>query len=374
MKRYRVRMSGGRIGEERNGPPPVFEGIAPAKHQMPRASGIACPWPAPSTRVLVGWVDRLAGGGLGADRHDCPNLLGQLHQLLTRPVDTVLCSLMDESPEVSLNAALAHHYPAELLAGVWLMGELTGAANRWIVAEGGTRSRWLGEIREGAAQLRLRLIWLRNDYPQSEATVLLYTLLNRKLRPRRLPTEQGVLLLDAAAAVDIGRIALCDEPVTLRPMVFRDHSAGISRFVHVPAGMKLSDAMAAASLNAHGKELRGGNLLRDVPIDAETTAGSGELVIHAYLREPMRSPDSCIRCGWCVEGCPTRINPAGLLEAAQRRNLDLADHYGLDSCIECGICTYVCPSHLPLLEGIRQLQKQSDRAMKQMAGGSESTG
>jgi electron transport complex protein RnfC len=75
-----------------------------------------------------------------------------------------------------------------------------------------------------------------------------------------------------------------------------------------------------------------------------------------------------------VEGCPTRINPAGLLEAAQRRNLDLADHYGLDSCIECGICTYVCPSHLPLLEGIRQLQKQSDRAMKQMAGGSESTG
>ena len=50
-----------------------------------------------------------------------------------------------------------------------------------------------------------------------------------------------------------------------------------------------------------------------------------------------------------------RIQPAGLLEAAQQDDPLLADRYGLDACIECGICTYVCPSHLPILSGIRAL-------------------
>jgi electron transport complex protein RnfC len=311
---------------------------------------------------------------LNADRRGCPHLKDQLHQLLTRPVDTVVCTLLDESPEAPMNSALAHHDPAKLLAGIWLLGELTGAKNRWIVAEGGTPFRWLAEVREGAAQLKLRMIWLRNDYPQSDPSVLLHTLLNRKLRPKRLPTEQGVLLLDAAAAIDIGQIALCNKPVERTPLAFRDHTAGVSRFVTVPTGMKISEALAAAGVATEGKELRQGDLLRDLRIDGNATAGSGELVVHVNPREPARSPDSCVRCGWCVEGCPTRIQPAGLLEAAQRRNPDLADHYGLDSCIECGICTYVCPSHLPILDGIRQIRQQSDELNKQLSGTVEKTG
>lgn len=357
MKRYQVRLSGGRIGEGWKAEAPEFIDIMPGTNGRAPALGLACPWPAISPKVLVGWIDRLPAWGLRADRRGSPNLKGQLHQLLTRPVDTVLCTLLDESPELPLNSALAHHYPAELLAGVGLMGDLTGAANRWIVAEGGMPFRWLAQAREGAAQLKLRMIWVRNDYPQSDPTVLLYTLLNRRLRPNRLPTEQGVLLIDAATAIEIGRCALGGEPSGRVPMAFGDHAAGESRFALVPLGMTLREAMSASGLKVEGKVLRAGDLLRDMQIDGESEVSGSELVIHASLRDPAASPDSCIRCGWCVEGCPTRIQPAGLLEASQRRNPDLADHYGLESCIECGICTYVCPSHLPLLEGIRQLQK-----------------
>ena len=53
-----------------------------------------------------------------------------------------------------------------------------------------------------------------------------------------------------------------------------------------------------------------------------------------------------------------RIHPAGLLEAAQADDPELADAYGLAACIECGICNYVCPSRLPLLEGIRTLRRR----------------
>jgi electron transport complex protein RnfC len=53
-----------------------------------------------------------------------------------------------------------------------------------------------------------------------------------------------------------------------------------------------------------------------------------------------------------------RIQPAGLLDAAQRADPELAERYGLEACIECGVCSYVCPSHLPLLGGIRKLKEE----------------
>jgi len=104
-----------------------------------------------------------------------------------------------------------------------------------------------------------------------------------------------------------------------------------------------------------GHPLRDRRVWRDVPID------TGELSFHVAAPDPPIHSAPCIRCAWCVEGCPARIHPAGLLEAAQRLDLDLADHHGLDACIECGICTYVCPSQLPLLEGIRTLRRLESR-------------
>ena len=81
-------------------------------------------------------------------------------------------------------------------------------------------ARWEG-VRKAAAAMganELRIVPLANDYPQADPTLLVYTLTRRKLRPGsgggagvHLPTEQGVLLLDAAAAVAAGRALLADE-------------------------------------------------------------------------------------------------------------------------------------------------------------------
>jgi electron transport complex protein RnfC len=131
--------------------------------------------------------------------------------------------------------------------------------------------------------------------------------------------------------------------------------------LELPIGCTFRDALAFVDVTPDRTTLRTGSPLRDLRVPPETsvTAG-GELTLFVGpSEEDAPPPDPCIRCSWCVEGCPVHIQPAALLEASQRDDPDMAERYGLHACIECGICSYVCPSRLPLLQGIRVLRART---------------
>lgn len=325
------------------------------------------------------WIDRLRHGGIWADRVSSPDLIAQLHQSLRRPIDTVVCNLLDSDRELPINEMLSRQSPQALIEGVLLLARIAGASRIVLAAPTG-RAASLAALAPPAKRLGLRIVTLPNEYPLADPTMLLYRLFKRRLRPRRLPVEQGVLLFDATAAIAAGQFALNGQPMLSVPLALHDHVRDRSHAIRVPVGTPLSwiltQLQCAAGAGGGGggaeqedMELRGGALLRDLrlngelrlngdpprpPADLIVVAGS-ELTVHVSLPSRAVNPDPCIRCSWCVEACPTRIHPAGLLEASQRADLVLAERYGIEACIECGVCSYVCPSHLPILAGIRRL-------------------
>jgi electron transport complex protein RnfC len=129
-------------------------------------------------------------------------------------------------------------------------------------------------------------------------------------------------------------------------------------------GARLTDVLDFVNVHHFDAVYRAGDFLRDAWITPETSLGNGELIIHATAPHLNANPDPCIRCGWCLEACPTRIHPAGLLEAAQENDLRAAKRFGLDACIECGICSYVCPTRLPLLTAIQGLKKSTTAVLR----------
>jgi electron transport complex protein RnfC len=196
---------------------------------------------------------------------------------------------------------------------------------------------------------------LDNVYPQADPSILVYSVTKRRLRPGRLPTLQGVLLTDAVAAVAIGALVRRGEPMRQVPLCFRDR-AGNGQMVIAPVGMTLGDAIRRAGFDRL-PHLRQGALLSERVATREQAIGSGELVFHALADAPPVTADACVRCGWCLDVCPTRVSPVALLDARQQGNhLDLADAAGLHACVECGLCSFVCPSRLDLLTAIRQLK------------------
>ena len=290
-----------------------------------------------------------------ADRVTSPSLSGQLAAVAGgAAVSAVVCCLLDTDPTVPLNAAIATTAPVELLAGVEALATVAGGARPIVVADPDVEALWAALRPLARRPSKVRLVPLRNDYPQADPSLLLFTLLHRRLPPGRLPTECGVLLVDGAAAVDVGRSTLAPASVDV---AVRDHFAGRTHLLSVPTGTALGDVLRFVEVDPAVALLRAGEFLRDRFVSPDLAVTSaGERVFHATARTLAANPDPCVRCGWCVEACPTRVHPAGLLDAAQQSDPALAERYGLSGCIECGICSYVCPTRLPLLASIRQMK------------------
>lgn len=317
---------------------------------------------------LAEWIDRLRGFGVWAERPGSPDFLAQLHRALRQPVDTILCNLMDDEPTLRLNSILAVRSSPLLLAGLGLLAKLTEARRVCLIVEAGSPGKWWTPLRRLIRKTKLEVMPILNDYPQAEASMLLRGLLDRRLKPGRSPIDQRTLLLDAAAAISAGRCVTREQPMLQVPLAVRDHLNGRTHFLVAPIGMSLRQILTQIDAPADGVCLRRGAVLRENEVSPDAVMAGGELTLHVMPRQTAPLPDPCIRCSWCVESCPTRIQPAGLLEAAQRGDIELGRRYGLDSCIECGVCSYLCPSHLPLLRGIRQLKATESGSMRELSG------
>lgn len=317
-------------------------------------------WPLRSTGAgeLGAWIDRFRRHGIVASRRNSPDLLAQLAQALRRPIDTVLCSVLDVDPHACLNSALAASHAIELAAGVLLISRITRAKQAVCVIDSRAPSSWFNELRRACDEVDIHVEPIINDYPQAEPTLLVYSMLGRHLRPGRLPSEMGTVLFDASAAVVVGRCSLLNEPMLYAPLAIRDHVLNRSHYVIAPLGTTIAELCTQLNLPLTGRLFRIGDVLRDIQASSEMLLGGGEEIVHSC--EPSRpvNPDSCTRCGWCAESCPTGVHPALVLEATQMGDPDMAERFGLEACIECGICSYVCPSNLPLMEAIRRMRKK----------------
>jgi electron transport complex protein RnfC len=325
---------------------------------------------------LVGWLERIRAAGVWADRHASPDLIGQLNQAVARPIDTLICTILDSDASLRLNAAIAAGYADLVVGGVTLLSRITGARRALLAVESFGRASpsagraspsaagtdWLTLLGQSVLSRKLQVVDLANDYPQSDPTLMVYSLTHRRLRPGNLPTARGVMVLDAAAAMAVGNAADRRQPMLTVPVAVHHHAQRQSHFLQVPVGTTVEHVLKELSIPPDPTIVRGGDLLRDLRLRPDAVIAGGELTIHVTAPEIPVIPEPCIRCAWCVEACPTQVNPASVLDAAQRRDVKFAERAGIGACIECGVCAHVCPSQLPLLEAIREIRNPNDES------------
>jgi electron transport complex protein RnfC len=306
--------------------------------------------------ALAKGIEKLIAAGVNAHRWTSPDLLGQLHMVASGRCKTVLCSALDLDPALPVQRVLASENAMDIAVGAAALGKLCNAGQVFLAVPEDMASAGVAALKAAAVATGIKLYPLPNEYPLAHPSLLIQRITGKRLKPNKSPAEVGVVMLDAPAAIAVGRCFVHDEPMLRLPFGVYDREHAKAFLVLAPIGMKIADVLAALDISQGFRELRFGHVLREMPAERDAIVGGAELTIFAAIPHSVPAVSACLRCGWCVEACPVYIHPAGLLEAAQQHDQQIAEHNGIRSCIECGICSYVCPSRLPLLTAIRGLR------------------
>ncbi len=358
-----------------------------ASIEMPPAnfSGMLEQLQKPAALTLTTLLAKCAAMGLESDRTTSPSLLEQLAAGV--PVSVIIISAVDGDDTVRLNAMEVETDPASLMVGACALRaaatSVGGKPPRTAVVIGPTISAAAErELVRLAKTSGVEVLEYEAVYPFDHPTLLLRRVMGTgvgtSLRPDALPTTVGAIVVDGTAAADIGRLLRLDRPLTRRVVAVRDHLTNRTFYSEVPIGTPLSEIITDIGRRggtAQTIELRQGDVLEGRIVERTDVVAFGSGVYHILPSYVAVNPSPCVRCGWCTAACPTKLQPAGVLSAAQahdgRGDPALARRYGVEACIECGLCQYLCPSELPLLDALRAMKSQSKAEIVASSGGAE---
>jgi Na+-translocating ferredoxin:NAD+ oxidoreductase RnfC subunit len=324
-------------------------------------------------RDLVGAVR--AAGVVGAGGAGFPT-----HVKLTAQVDTVIANGVECDPLLQCDQRLMESQAAEIVRGMGLAMEATGAG-RGILA---VKKGYLGAIAalrramDAPGQGRdLSLLLLESRYPAGDEFVLVYEATGRLVPETGLPLHVGCLVLNVQTLYNIAR-ASDGQAVTHRLLTV---AGAVARPVTlwVPVGTAIGDVLSWAggvqlprwSLDGRTAgdyaTVVGGPMMGRVAAGPEepvlkTTSGllvlPREGVVVRYLTRSRtswvrRGVSTCDQCRDCTDLCPRYLLGHNLKPHEVMR----AINYGLSRpasqitaavlCCECRLCeAYACPLEL----------------------------
>ncbi len=311
----------------------------------------------PRGRKLDLWLTALRNVGPWDDPDGGVGLISQLDAARNHPIDTLICVGIDPFPPYPDRSSMLLSFPDDAVLGTLILGDLLSANN--VIMLAGRVPATLGRLRASCKRYRLRLQVSDSRYPAADPTLVAFGTRQRGAGPRCLPhghnpVEQGLMMITPWTAIRIGRWLTLRRFDILRPLLLArgDQHGAMEAHYGLPG-----QSLATISRDMEMAVNRGWAILAGDPMTGNAitephVVPTGHTLLTMMPPHTPADSQPCIQCGWCVDVCPTRLDPAGMYAAARRHDDDawLADQ--LPWCIDCGLCSYVCPSAIDLTQSI----------------------
>ena len=218
-------------------------------------------------------------------------------------------------------------------------------------------------MREAAGHHKnVEIVELKKKYPQGVEKQLIDAILKRQVPSGALPVYVGAIVDNVATAYAVYMACEKGLPLTSRVVTVTGLELKNPGNFLVENGTPVSALIEAAGglPENTGKVISGGPMMGRAmaTLDTPTTKGMSGILVLPESMSHRKEPESCIRCGSCIDVCPMGLEPY-LLAAQSVQNMwpDTKAHHVAD-CIECGSCVYTCPASRPLLDFMRLAKRQ----------------
>ena len=304
--------------------------------------------------------DRIAEGGLTTHRPPVSPLAGFIATARKHNCRTLIANVMENQPYVTGDHRLLVEHGREVVRGLALLASAI-EAERIMLAVDRRRTDYFSQLADEAEQLAVDLIALPHKYPIANNPILVKVLTRREMPLGGSVEQTGATVIDASSCLASYRRVACEQVTGGRVVTISGEMADECGNYFVPFGVECASLIGPAG----GATILGGPMT-GLPCAADaviTPASDALLAIDAQLPKP---PGPCIRCGWCRDHCPARLNVAMLNDAFELGLIKAADRAGVQACVECGVCTYVCPAGLPLRQRTTQLKRTINMLRRRM--------
>ena len=281
-----------------------------------------------------------------------------------KPVNIVVINGVECEPYLTVDHRLMIERTSDIIEGIQIILKTVGAKKAYVGIEANKPDAFEKMQAQATADIQVEMLEIK--YPQGAEKQLIEALLGRKVPPRKLPFDIGVVVQNIGTAWAINTAVKHCLPMTQRTITIAgDAIAKPGNFI-VPVGTPIGVLLEHCGISAKTKKIvLGGPMMGIAVADPLIPVVKGISGILAFEKIPSFLKGPCIRCGKCVQVCPLgglASEMARAIEAGQ-----IVDYDGLRvfDCMECGACCFVCPAKRPLVQLIKQAKFEAAQKREQ---------
>lgn len=276
-------------------------------------------------------------------------------------IDRIIVNGAECEPYLTSDYRVLLETPEKVVKGLKVMLKLFDKAEGIIGIED-NKPEAIKKMQELVAnESRITVKVLKTKYPQGAERQMIYATTGRKINSSMLPADAGCVVDNVDTVVSI-YMAVCESTPLIRRIVTVTGDA-----IQKPQNFEVRTGTIYGELieEAGGfktqpeKIVSGGPMMGMALFDLEVpvTKTSSALLCMTKDEVAANEPSACIRCGRCVEACPSHLVPQKLLEYAEHFDDEGFQKLNGMECYECGCCTYVCPAKRRLTQSFKQTRR-----------------
>ena len=281
-------------------------------------------------------------------------------------VEFMIANGAECEPLLHKDLEIMRNFPAEIVNGMELMIEQTGAKKGYFGIKGKNAAA-IEAIQNNFTKDNIDLVVLGDFYPSGDEYELVYESTKRLIPPHGIPLDVGCVVNNVETLYNVSRAAE-GKPVTEKFVCVAGCVKTPSTFF-APIGTSFEDLIkhaGGATVPEYGIFIGGimmGRLTFDTSeVVTKTTTAIIILPRKHYLIDRMERPvqdmnrigkSACDQCSYCTEFCPRYLLGYDVQPHKVMRSLvfsksgeELWNQYA-DLCCSCGLCSlYACPEDL----------------------------
>ncbi|MBI6215574.1 electron transport complex subunit RsxC [Proteus vulgaris] len=277
-------------------------------------------------------------------------------------VKTLIINAAECEPYITADDRLMQEHADEVIAGCQVLIHLLSPDEVLIGIED-NKPEAIEALKQALNAMpdekRIFIRVIPTKYPSGGAKQLTKILTGKEVPSGGRSSDIGVLMQNVGTVVAIKRAIIDDEPLIERVVTVTGNGAKTPGNFWARLGTPIYSLLKQAGFVAGSEQMviMGGPLMGftlpdlNAPVVKITNC---LLIPSAEEMDTDNLEEACIRCGHCVDACPSGLLPQQLYWFSKGKEHEKAQQHNLFDCIECGACAFVCPSNIPLVQYYRQ--------------------